>query len=225
MLEESNGVFAKRRRNLIIVGAIIIVLAVAKPSITEVELFGMDFNFIGRDYLIWIGLSIWLLYSTVRVYSYYISHSVVNLQKHKRLFIYKDDRGLSIWDKKAKNRIINLKNLFGTQKPSNSNHIKVRDVVFNGSLDGQLQPMLELGVIPGEATINVIFRYWNSGDYHTTLNIDFNLDEENKKYFKQRKRKYLISDAWWEYRFLWFFVFAAYSGLIIGWLRVLICNY
>lgn len=213
---DSNGVFAKRRRNLLTIGVIIIFLALLKPKVDEIVIFGVEFDFTRYYETIWIMLGLWLLYAAFRAYAYY--NTYLKLVKYSwNEYIYWRDSGKRIWNECAERGRRNLINKLKNESPS------IVDVVFEGDIKKKLKDQVRTGEIPGNG-VRIYFLIKNVeglDDELTSEDIDFNIPHNMNKYFKKRKNKRFYFDDWWEYKFVVFFALFSVGFWIFGFLQSL----
>lgn len=182
------------------------------------SLFGVNFDFSKNPWLIWLGLSIWFVYTTFRVNSYYISYVKGNLQKKKNRFIYWEDEGSEYWRNILNNHISNLEVKKIGILDDERNH-KYR-ILYDNSNDG-IDKLVDNGKIPG--IVNLKFKKIDENDIQQSIceRLPFEIDDKHTDYFQKRKRKYLLTDDWWEFTFILIFFFIILGTLVIGWGRII----
>lgn len=217
-MEESDGVFAKRRRNLFIVGVVIIILAVANPDLSNLKLFDIEFNFEGRVWMIWFGLLIWFIYVCIRAYTYYNTFIHEQNVRDKNKFIFWDKGGSVFWRKMYNKSCIDLGNNYNDNYFKRTHRrLKKTRVRYQGNLDDVLIECINNGDIPGK--IRLIFEVEHEdGLDNMDEVIEFKEDPEMIDYFKRRKVLYATNDNWWEYTFL--FVFVGVAILSLAWAMI-----
>lgn len=216
-MEESDGVFAKRRRNILIVGVIIIILVVVNPILNKITLFEIDFNFEGKIWQIWTGLSIWFIYVSYRAWTYFVSNIRPSFKQNRRLFIYWSDGGKEFWEGIIEDLRLEL---------LKENDVIGDNVSFNVSLADSRHTIITLkdNVLWSRMpfTQNVIYlNNCNADKFTVDKNICFVPNKEMKKHFAKRRRKYIFQDDCSEYMFIFLFAVLVVEAIIVAWLRIL----
>lgn len=215
-MDESDGVFAKRRRNLLIAGVVIIIISIANPNLEQLTLFDIEFNFKNRQWLIWLGLFLWFSYTVIRVYTYYYTYIHQDYLKTKRKFIYSTYEGQKYFFSVLENNRRSLEMSHNQPRYRNA-----RVTVEN--MEPIMNEYLENGIIPGKALF--YFTLENIQGVGTKKSveqlIEFPVNREINKHFKKRKRQFILNDNWWEYVFLIIFSSVVLISLIISWSRLI----
>jgi len=218
-MEESDGVFAKRRRNLLIVGVVIIIISVANPDIKVIEIFGIDFDFTGKIWLIWLGLTLWLFYVIMRVYSFYNTIIKVERDKARNKFIYSDGEGRVYW--------LNILKIFSKELSlelrENAKNQQEKEMSF--VVQTPFEDLLESYIEEGKIWISFQCRNRERKMIGRAEDkeVNFEILPEKKAYFSKRKRLYKLDESWWEYSFIFGFGIISVMALIFGWIRVFSC--
>lgn len=214
-MDESDGVFAKRRRNLLIAGVVIIIITIANPNLDKLKLFDIEFNFENRQWQIWLGLSLWFLYTFIRVWTYYFTYIHQEYLKTKRIFIYSTNEGKIYFLTVLENYRIELEIL---QKQKRYGHITVN----YDNLDTVLNDHLENGRIPGKANFNLTVESKQEINPRRSITrlIEIPVSSEINRHFIKRKRQFILNDNWWEYVFLIIFSTAVIASLFISCWRI-----
>ena len=214
-MDESDGVFAKRRRNLLIAGVVIIIITIANPNLDKLKLFDIEFNFENRQWQIWLGLSLWFLYTFIRVWTYYFTYIHQEYLKTKRIFIYSTFEGKKYFLSLVENNRRSLEMSYNQPRYRNA-----RVTVEN--MEPMINEYLENGIIPGKALFYFTLENIHGVGTRQSLEqlIEFPVNTEIKKHFKKRKQQFILNDNWWEYVFLIIFSSVVLVSLIISRIRL-----
>lgn len=214
-MDESDGVFAKRRRNLLIAGVVIIIISIANPNLEQLKLFDIEFNFKNRQWLIWLGLFLWFSYTVIRVYTYYYTYIHQDYLKTKRKFIYSTYEGQKYFFSVLENNRRSLEMSHNQPRYRNA-----RVTVEN--MEPIMNEYLENGIIPGKALFYLTLENIQGVGTRKSVEqlIEFPVNPEINKHFKKRKRQFILNDNWWEYVFLIIFSTVVLISLIISWIRL-----
>ena len=219
--DESDGVYAKRRRNLMMVSVLIIILSVAKPIISKITLFGIEFKFEGYEWGIWLGLTLWFIYATIRVYTFYNKYKKYDVLAEKYRYIYWEGIGQHYWPVYLGNWLKKQTEI-EKEKALESGR-KVHSIAYSFTAIEELKQLIESGLIPGSPILPFILKYRESSAMlkeEMYLEVEFNPNSEKAREFDQRQSEYRYNDDWWEYTFLAIFAGVSSVALIIGWIRV-----
>lgn len=201
-----------------IVGIVIILIATLQPDMTELKIFGIDFKFSGRTWVIWLGLTIWYLYAVMRGYSYYRTNYYDNLIKNKRRFIYWEGKGKSYWTQIAEARRREVEKDMENELTAENERL----IIWKEDPE-QLLRYIERGEVPGikkfkfERTKKHKPYSETSSRKGVRVDIDFAIDENHTRYFRKRKREYRVNEPWWEFTFLRYFVLVSGLFLLTCW--------
>ena len=215
-MDESDGVFAKRRRNLLIAGVVIIIISIANPNLEQLKLFDIEFNFKNRQWLIWLGLFLWFSYTVIRVYTYYYTYIHQDYLKTKRKFIYSTIEAKMYFLSVLENYRSELEK---SQRQKRYGHI----TVIYDNLDLVLNGHLENGRIPSKAHFNLTIESQQEINPRRSITqlIEIPVSSEINRHFIKRKRQFILNDNWWEYVFLIIFSTSVSASLIISCCRIM----
>lgn len=215
-MDESDGVFAKRRRNLLIAGVVIIIISIANPNLEKLKLFDIEFNFKNRQWQIWLGLFLWFSYTVIRVWTYYFTYIHQEYLKAKRNFIYSTFEGKKYFYSILEKRRYEIEQ---KRKREETSRISVNYDNF----EQRLNSYIDDGEIPGKAVfiLNVVKNLPIASTSTLTEEIEFAVNSNMKAYFKKRKRQFILNDNWWEYVFLIIFSSVVLVSLISSWIRII----
>jgi hypothetical protein len=214
---DSTGVFAKRRRNLIIVSIVIILFAFLKPKLEAFTLSGINFEFKGYSLFLWIGLSFWFGYAGMRARAFYKTY-LGDAGFYFKEYVYWSGIGRNRWIRIAKEAEKNLKNEMIVDAK--------RDLSLNLQADYEdvIRFQIKNGNIPGIITLDFVLldkEKNNDEIFEKTVSkkVEFNMNPDMEEYTKQRKSQYRTLDNWWEYDVLKIFAIAGFVFLIVGFCR------
>lgn len=222
MIDDSEGLFGKRRRNLMIVGIIIIILALLKPTLKEITLFGIVFDFTDKLWVIWIGLTVWFGYAAMRVYSYYNSYVRDKIKSSINLFVYWEGGGHKYWKNLLEVKRQELEDQMKDPQSKTWSPTPFVRLAHVGLGDNSLKSFVANGDIPGTLQMYFVKEAPGTISPDITLDVEFSISSEQQQNFIKRRAEYRVNDEWWEYTFTKMFGIVSLCALSFGWIRVIL---
>lgn len=215
-MEESEGAFGKRRRNVLIVGVITLALVIGRPNMEKFELFGLEFSFKGREWIIWLSLTIWMIYVVIRAVTYYSTHLKSGVIEQKIKFIHPE-------------YILKILQQMVIDQMKQNQDIASKAPNYSGNqtlTDHTIVSILSNCKVPCKYLMEEL-HFHTDADYkqitqQVSYHINLSLNDKQLIDIKKNRIRYFFSDHWWEHSFMFIFITCVGFALVYQWIVICI---